>query len=249
VSNADQKMLKSLEALARSAALRAMEEPESGMGFTSDVERHLLSGLATGDLQPISESEFIREFSTAIQNPLGGFFKKLRKAVKKVAKQTNPIAVAKRVVKVTKKVAKKTFKAVKKVAPYAAAGAAVYFGAPYLMAGGTALYNGAKNMIGGAVSPAIAGGKSIAGTALKAAAVTKATQLATKLLVKDGVKMQSPESQQALQQYMAEQTQQYMPPPPPIVEPENGEYVPEPKTDLMKYALPAAAVVAALVLS
>jgi hypothetical protein len=246
--NSDQKMLKSLEALSRAAFLRAMEEPENGIGLAQNVETCLLSGLAIGDLTPISEHDFIQEMHAALNQPMGGFFKKLKKGISKIAKHANPVAVVKTSLKITKKVAKKTLKAVKKAAPYAAAGAAIYFGAPYLLAGGTALYNGAKNMMGGAVSPALSGGKAIAGKALTAAATAKATQIATKLLTKDGVNMKSPESQQALQQYMAEQTAQYMPPPPAVVEPENGEYNPAPKTDLIKYALPVAGLIAAAAL-
>lgn len=247
---ADNKMLKSLEALSRSAMLRVMQEPETGLGLEADVERCLLSGIAVGDLAPVSEREFIQEFKIALQQPLNGWFKKLKKKVKKIAKKVAPGKLIGKVLKVTKKVAKKTLKVVKKVAPYAAAGAAIYFGAPYLMAGGSALYGAAKNMIGGAVSPAIAGGKSIAGTALKGAAVAKATQYATKLLAGKGVQMKSPESQAALQQYMAQETRQYMPPPPGVVQGRGGQYAPAPKTDLLKYALPAAALVGgALLLS
>ena len=244
----DKKMLLSLESLARAALLKAMNEPENGLGFSADVEKELLAGLATGDLVPISKREFVEELHAALNNPMGGFFKKLKKGLKKAAKSVSPAKIIKKSLSITNKVAKKTLKAVKKVAPYAAAGAAIYFGAPYLAAGGTALYNGAKNMIGGAVSPALTSGKAIAGKALTTAATVKATQIATKLLTKDGVNMRSPESQQALQQYMSEQTRQYMPPPPPVVRPTDGAYSPAPKTDLMKYALPAAGLIAAAAL-
>jgi hypothetical protein len=247
--SAEQNLLTSLEALSRSAMLRAIADDDTSLGLSACTEMHLLAGMASGDLVPISESEFERELFTAIEQPLSGWGKKFRKSFKKLRKKISPKKIIKRVVKVTKKVASKTFKAVKKVAPYAAAGAAIYYGAPYLMKGGSFLYNKAAGMMGGAVSPAVASGKTIAGGALTAAATQRATQIATRLLIKnDGVNMQSPESQAALQQYMAQQTAQMMPPPPGVVQPQGGRYKPEQKTDLMKYALPAAGLVAAAAL-
>jgi len=249
--NADAQLYKNIESLTRGAFLRAMEEDHApGMGIEQCVERTLLSGMATGDLAPISEAEFSREFATALQQPMGGLFKKMKKKLRKAVKKIGVGRAVKSAVRITKKVANKTFKVVKKVAPYAAAGAALYYGAPYLMKGGSYLYDKAAGLIGGSVAPAMQAGQQIAGSALQSAAANRATQYATQMLSNQGINMASPESQAALSQYMQQQTPQYMPPPPPQVQPYGGKYQPEKPAapDWTKYALPAAGVLATALL-
>jgi len=56
---------------------------------------------------------------------------RLKRIVKKIVKA--PINITKKVVKAHVKLAKKAVKVVKKVAPYVAIGAALYFGAPYVI--------------------------------------------------------------------------------------------------------------------
>lgn len=247
--NADLALEKNIEALTRTAFVRAMQEDHPPqMGLNQCVEKTLLAGLAAGDIAPMSESEFHEQVMTELQQPMGGLFKKLKKAVKKVAKKTGISSAVKFAGRTVKTVAKKTVKAVKKVAPYAAGAAAIYYGAPYVMKGGAALYNKAKSLIGGRVSPTVQQGGQIAGSALQTSAINKATNFASQMLAAQGVNMQSPESQQALQQYMTTQTPQYMPRPPAQVVARGGQYAPEQKTDLMKYALPVAGVIATALL-
>ena len=301
----EQKLKSGVEALSREAFLRALEEhnPDKKT-LEKNVEKCLLSGIATGELNGISEDEFetrIDElFDTnyeSLDNTLGlGWTRanpakmteaQIRASIrynsnrkcksKKCEKHRLADLNALRAYMTAQEVARSkslhnrykkkrksgisgiikgttdtVVKTVKKVAPIAAAGAALYYGAPYLMKGGKALITGAKKIFGSDVNKAVAEGQQIPGGDLQNAAIKKATGLASQLLQKQGVKMQSPQSQQLLREYMENETRQVMPPPGQMVVPQGGRYQPVKEKkglDLAKLAIPAAAVGAALLLT
>lgn len=113
---------------------RAAERQLNGLDPIDEINDEVIFEYVDGDMQ------------------LNGFFKKLKRKVKKVVKKTKKAVkkVTKKVINVHKKVGKKILKAHKKAAPLAVAGAAIYFGGPAavgaLKAGGGALVAGAKKL-------------------------------------------------------------------------------------------------------
>jgi len=129
-------------------------------------------------------------------------FKRFRKSIKRTIK--NPGSAIKRRVK-------RVARAVKKVAPYAAAGAAIYFGAPYaLKAAGFlgAKAKGLGSMIagvvggGGGMAPGQMGPPAPASSMMSPEVLQMGGQMALKALRRQGIRVQSPQGQQMVQQYV-----------------------------------------------
>ena len=170
-----------------------------------------------------------------------GFHKKIKKGFKRYTKSIkntikNPGAAIKRRVK-------RTVKLAKKVAPYAVAGAAMYFAAPYALLG--AKYLGAKAMGlkammsgGGALPEGQMGPPAPASSFMSPEVLSYAGGLAKMAMKRQGVNVQSPQAQRAIQQYVdstAMRAQQG------VVPGGTG-------TELTKYLIPAAAGVAAILM-
>lgn len=133
-----------------------------------------------------------------------GFFKKSFKRFKRSVRNT-----VKNPVKAYKKRVKRVVKAAKKAAPYAVAGAALYYGAPYAIMAGK--YLGAKAMgvkaMIGAAGAAGAGGEQMgppapASSFMSPEVLSMAGGLARQAMRRQGVNVQSPQAQQAVQQYV-----------------------------------------------
>ena len=122
-------------------------------------------------------------------------FKRYRKSIKNTIK--NPVKALKRRVK-------RTVKLTKKVVPYAVAGAALYYGAPYaLMAGKflAAKASGVKAMVMNAGEEQM-GPPAPASSFMSPEVLSMAGGLARQAMQRQGVKMQSPQAQQAVQRYV-----------------------------------------------
>lgn len=127
-----------IDRLSLGIAVRAAENVIDGLGG------HGLGSIGSFDLEKAIEGEALSILASANDSDyqelsglgdLNGFFSKIVSAVKKVVKAPVKLVqkVAKKVVPAIKKVASKVGQVVKKVAPVAAVGAALYYGAPYLL--------------------------------------------------------------------------------------------------------------------
>jgi len=177
----------------------------------------------------MDQSELDAQFEADIASLLGergqdenlGLHKSFRKLKKSLKKRVKFVA-----------------KTVKKVAPYAAAAAAMYYGAPYaLMAAksvGGAISGGyarVKNMV--TAAPMVAGEMGPPepqSSFMSPKVLGLATQFAKRELSRGGVNMRSPQAQVALNRYMTG-TMQNM----------QRRVAPTPATDISKFILPAVA--------
>jgi len=115
--------------------------------------------------------------------------------------------VHRKVSRFVKKKVKRVAKIVKKVAPYAAAGAAVYFAAPYALSGAKFLgakAMGLKSMVmgAGALSGGQMGPPAPATSLISPEVLKMGGQLAIQGMRQRGVNVNSPQGQQAVQQYV-----------------------------------------------
>lgn len=170
--------------------------------------------------QALLDEEFSREIEAILAEQqdanLGGLFKKFRKALKRVKK------------------------IVKKVAPVVAAGAAMYYGAPYAIAAAKSAGNWVSSKYAAATAPQVTGemGPPAPATSMMSPQVISlATNLAKRQLRSQGVNVKSPRANAAIDRYM-EGTMQNM----------QQRVVPSPATDYKKFIIPAIAAGGAVLL-
>lgn len=174
---------------------------------------------------------------------LGFTHKRIKKRLKRRLRKVK--RTLKNPVKELKKDIKRAVKITKKAAPYVAAAAAIYFGAPYALAAGK--FMGAKGaglamMAANArgAAPQQMGPPEPADSMISPEVLSMAGGLARQALMRQGVRMQSPQAQQAVQRYVDNTAMRaYQGVVPGAASPIAG---------MTKYLLPAAAVVGAVLM-